>query len=326
MITNIYERNISSEKIISCSYIRKDKAWHRFKKRYFPKSYKQNIMAIVFITGTSTGIGFATAVTLAQKGHKVYASMRNPQKSPELQNLAEKENLPINIITMDVNDDASVKNGIGSVLQKEGFIDVLINNAGVSQAGPIEELPLHSFENEMQTNYFGTIRCIQAVLPSMRKRKSGCIINNTSVLGRIYMPFQSGYCASKAAVEAFSESLAQEVQPYNIRIAIVEPGVIATPIFSKGKSSISANYPRVKRVSAFYGASLKRQQIPPEVVAEAINDIIIGKSKKFRNLAGSDALPLIRYRTSLTDEEWISSVNADDETWVENMIQRSLNT
>ena len=280
-------------------------------------------MAIVFITGTSTGIGFATAVTLAQKGHKVYASMRNLQKSPELQNLAEKENLPINIITMDVNDGASVKNGIGSVLQKEGWIDVLINNAGVSQAGPVEELPIHSFEEEMQTNYFGTLRCIQAVLPSMRERKAGCIINNTSVLGRMYMQFQSGYCASKAAVEALSESLAQEVEPYNIRIAIVEPGVIATPIFRKGKSHVSVNYPRVKRVSAFYGAFLKRQ-IQPEVVAEAINDIIIGKSKKFRNLAGADALPLIRYRASLTDEEWISSVNTDDDTWVENLTQRSL--
>ncbi len=280
-------------------------------------------MAIVFITGTSTGIGFSTAVTLAKKGHKVYASMRNPQKSPELQILAEKENLSINIITMDVNDDASVQKGIGIVLQKEGFIDVLINNAGVSQAGPVEELPIHSFEKEMQTNYFGTLRCIQAVLPSMRERNAGCIINNTSVLGRMFMQFQSGYCASKAAVEALSESLAQEVQPYNIRIAIVEPGVIATPIFRKGKSPISANYPRLKRVSGFYGASLKRQ-IQPEVAAEAINDIIIGKSKKFRNLAGPDALPLIRYRASLTDEEWISSVNTDDDTWVENLTQRSL--
>ena len=280
-------------------------------------------MATVFITGTSTGIGFTTAVTLGRKGHNVYASMRNPQKSPELQNLAEKENLPIHIVTMDVNDDESVKNGIGSVLQKEGFIDVLINNAGVSQAGPIEELPIHSFEEEMQTNYFGTLRCIQAVLPSMRERKAGCIINNTSVLGKMYMPFQSGYCASKAAVEALSESLAQEVEPYNIRIAIVEPGVIATPIFRKGKSHLSVNYPRVQRVSAFYGASLKRK-IQPEVVADAINDIIIGKSKKFRNLAGSDALPLIRYRTSLTDEEWIASVNTDDDTWVQNLVQRSL--
>ncbi|MEO9069755.1 MAG: SDR family oxidoreductase [Ginsengibacter sp.] len=281
-------------------------------------------MAIIFITGTSTGIGFATAVTLAQKGNKVYASMRSPQKSPELQNLAEKEKLPIHIITMDVNDEASVKSGIGSVLQKEGLIDVLINNAGVAQAGAVEELPIHFFEEEMQTNYFGTIKCIQAVLPSMRERKSGCIINNTSVLGRTYMQFQSGYCATKAAFEAFSESLAQEVQPYNIRIAIVEPGVIATPIFSKGESASSTNYPRVKRVGAFYGASLKRKT-PPEVVAEVINDIITGKSKKFRNLAGPDALPIISYRNSLTDEEWINSVNVDDETWVRNLTEISLN-
>lgn len=281
-------------------------------------------MAIIFITGTSTGIGFATAITLARKGHKVYASMRNPQRSPELQNLAIKENLPIHIITMDVDDEASVSNGIGSVLEKEGFIDVLINNAGVAQAGPVEEIPIHSFEKEMQTNYFGTIRCTKAVLHSMRERKAGCIINNTSILGRFYEPFQSGYCASKAAVEAFSESLAQEVQPYNIRIAIVEPGVISTPIFSKGKSELSIHYPAIKRLKAFYAASLKRQT-PPEVVAEVINDIVDGKSKKFRNLAGPDALPLISSRTSITDEEWIASVNIDDDTWIENMSRMGLN-
>jgi NAD(P)-dependent dehydrogenase (short-subunit alcohol dehydrogenase family) len=281
-------------------------------------------MAIVFITGTSTGIGFATAVTLAQNGHKVYASMRNPQQSPELQNLAEKENLPIHIITMDVTDEASVKDGFEGVLQKEGFIDVLINNAGIAKGGAVEELPLDSFEKEMQANYFGTVRCIKEVLPSMRERKAGCIINNTSIAARFNGQFQSGYCASKAAVEAFSESLAQEVQPYNIRIAIVEPGVIMTPIFSKNQRHVSINYPNIKRLIAFFAASLERQT-SPTVVADVINDIIDGKSKKFRNLAGPDALPLISARTSMTDEEWINSVNIDDATWIENMSRMGLN-
>jgi NAD(P)-dependent dehydrogenase (short-subunit alcohol dehydrogenase family) len=269
-------------------------------------------MAIIFISGASTGIGFATAVALARNGHMVYASMRNPQKSPELQNLAEIENLPIHIITMDVDDEASVKHGIGGVLQKEGFIDVLVNNAGISiRWGAVEELPVESFQKMMQTNYFGTIRCIQAVLPSMRERKAGCIINNTSVAARVNGDFIAGYCASKAAVEAFSESLAQEVQPYNIRIAVVEPGVIITPIFSKHERP-------------FFAASLERQ-IQPTVVAEVINDIVDGKNTKFRNLAGPDALPLTSFRSSITDEEWINSVNIDDDVWVERMRQMGLN-
>lgn len=281
-------------------------------------------MAIIFISGTSTGIGFATAETLARKGHKVYASMRNPQKTPELQNLAERENLPIHIITMDVDDEVSVKHGIGGVLEKEGFIDVLVNNAGISKYGPVEELPFDSFQKMMQTNYFGTLRCIKAVLPSMRERKAGCIVNNTSVAARVNGDFLAGYCASKAAVEAFSESLALEVQPYNIRIAVVEPGVIMTPIFSKDERPISANYPNVKRRFAFFAASLERQ-VQPGVVAEVINDIIDGKSTKFRNLAGPDALPLTSFRTSITDEEWINTVNIDDDAWVERMKQMGLN-
>ncbi len=281
-------------------------------------------MAIIFISGTSTGIGFATAVALARNGHKVYGSMRNPQKTPELQNLAERENLPIHIITMDVDNEESVKHGIGIVLQNEGYIDVLVNNAGISISGPVEELPFDSFQKMMQTNYFGTLRCIKAVLPSMRERKAGCIINNTSVAARVNADFLAGYCASKAAVEAFSESLALEVQPYNIRIAVVEPGVIATPIFSKDEIPISANYPNTKRRSAFFSASLERQ-IQPAVVAEVIRDIVDGKSNKFRNLAGPDALPLTSFRTSITDEDWINSVNIDDDAWVERMSQRGLN-
>ena len=281
-------------------------------------------MAIILVTGSSTGIGFATALMLAQSGHKVYASMRNPQNAPELQRLAEAELLPIHIIAMDVNDDTSVKTSIESILNKEGVIDVLVNNAGIAIPGAVEELPLACFKDEMETNYFGTIRCIQAVLPNMRKRKSGCIINVTSIAGRYYGQFQSGYCASKAAVEAFSESLAQEVQPNNIRVALVEPGVILTPIFSKGAMPVSPNYPNAKRLAAFFQASLERKT-QPSVVAEVIKDIVDGTSTQFRNLAGPDASPLTSYRDSITDEEWISSVNIDDETFIANMETIGLN-
>ena len=209
-------------------------------------------MAIVLITGSSTGIGFATAKTLSKNGHTVYATMRNPQHSPQLLQYAEKENLPLHVLTMDVDSDASVKQAVESILKTEGRIDVLVNNAGIASLGPVEETPLSVYKSVMETNYFGAIRCIQAVLPAMRERRSGAIINITSVAGKIFGQAHSAYCASKAAAEALSESLAQELAPFNIRVAVVEPGVIETPIF--GKSSelpADSKYPHTRRLQAF---------------------------------------------------------------------------
>lgn len=281
-------------------------------------------MAIILITGSSTGIGYAVAETLGKNGHKVYATMRSPQRSPELQQLADKEKLPISILPMDVTDEKSVNEAISFVMEKEGHIDVLVNNAGVASRGAVEEMPLDYYRNDMETNYFGAIRCIKAVLPSMRKRRSGCVINVTSVAGKIYSNFQSTYCASKAALEAFSESLGQEVAPFNIRIALVEPGVIATPIFEKSKE-IPANtlYPNVRRLLAFFKASLENP-VPASVVGDVIKDIVNGKSKTFRNPAGPDAAPLLSWRKSLPDEDWIASGAIDNETWMNNMSKMGL--
>jgi NAD(P)-dependent dehydrogenase (short-subunit alcohol dehydrogenase family) len=209
-------------------------------------------MAIILITGCSTGIGFATAEVLARSGHTVFATMRNPQRSPELAQLAERDKLPIAILPMDVDSDESVTETVAQILDLAGQIDVLVNNAGVSSSGAVEELPMDLFRKDMETNYFGTLRCIQAVLPAMRERRSGCIISVSSIAGEFYSYFLGAYCASKAAVEALSECLAQEVQPYGIRIALVQPGVIETPIFSK-PTPIRANtsYPAIQRLAAF---------------------------------------------------------------------------
>ncbi len=275
-------------------------------------------MSIAIITGSSTGIGFATALRLAKEGHKVYATMRNPQKSPELQQLAAKEKLPIYVLAMDVDSDSSVKDTIQSVISKEGQIDVLVNNAGIAVHGSVEELTLSQYRSLMETNYFGTIRCIQEVLPSMRKRRSGCIINVTSVAGKLFSQFHSAYCGTKAAVEALSESLAQEVFSFNIRVAVVEPGVIETPIFTKGNEvPAGSQYPKIKRLMAFFSASLENH-VPPSTVAEVIKDIAEGKRNQFRNPAGPDALPLLQWRASLADEKWISAHDIDDETWIKN--------
>ena len=137
-------------------------------------------MATVLITGSSTGLGLATAVALARAGHDVYATMRNPARSPELQTIARKESLPITILRLDVDRDDSVVQAVRQVLAERGHVDVLVNNAGILAFGAVEDLPLDVFRQAMETNYFGALRCIQAVLPSMRERRSGCIVNVTS--------------------------------------------------------------------------------------------------------------------------------------------------
>ena|SRR5690348_1777731 len=134
-------------------------------------------MPSALVTGTSTGIGLATATALGRAGYDVYATMRNPARAPELSQIAAKGKLPITILTMDVDNDASVSQAIAQILGEAGRIDVLVNNAGVQGSGPVEEVPLAEFRRVMETNYFGVLRCIQAILPSMRKQRDGHIIN-----------------------------------------------------------------------------------------------------------------------------------------------------
>jgi NAD(P)-dependent dehydrogenase (short-subunit alcohol dehydrogenase family) len=154
-------------------------------------------MAVVLITGTSTGIGLATAVAFGRAEYDVYATMRNPDRAPELASVAAKERLPVKVLAMDVDDDASVDKAIAGVLADKGRIDVLVNNAGISAGGSVEELPLSEFRQAIETNYFGALRCIQAVIPGMRERRDGHIANVSSVAGKLAGPAQAPYTASK---------------------------------------------------------------------------------------------------------------------------------
>lgn len=282
-------------------------------------------MSNIIITGTSTGIGFATAVLLAKNKHTVFATMRNPSENTELQDLADKKNLPIIILPLDVTKDGSVKKAIDEVLEYTGKIDLLINNAGIGTIGPVEELSIENFINEIDTNFIGAVRCTKAVLPHMREKKSGCIINISSVGGKVFNYFSSPYSASKAALEAFSECLAMEVLPFNIRVVVVEPGVIDTPLQSKSKRQIKeTHYPNLERSIAFFSAATDHH-VPPDVVAEVINDIVDGKSTHFRNPAGPDSAPALGFRASLSDEDWIASAGMDEKTWIKTMEGMHLN-
>jgi NAD(P)-dependent dehydrogenase (short-subunit alcohol dehydrogenase family) len=281
-------------------------------------------MSVIIVTGCSTGIGYATAETLARNGHTVYATMRTPKATPQLQQLADANQLPLTVLPLDVLDEKSIQEAVNFVLAKEGVIDVLVNNAGIGAWTAIEETPLDLFKLVMDTNYFGTIRCIQAVLPSMRERRMGSIINVSSGAGKVFSNFHGAYASSKAAVEALSESLAQEVKPFNIQVAIVEPGIIETPIFNKVNGiSNQTRYPNIKRFLSLFAASLEAHR-PPSSVAEVINEIVSGKRTTLRSLAGSDAEGLLAWRASMSDEDWINSAALTDEEWANNMEQMGL--
>src|SRR6266705_3733794 len=246
-------------------------------------------MGSVLITGTSSGIGLATALAFGRAGHKVHATMRNPSRAPALAEIAARERLPIAVSAMDVDSDPSVAEGIGRLLRDGAPLDVLVNNAGIERAGSVEELALADFRAVMETNYFGAIRCIQAVLPGMRERRNGCIINIASVAGRIACSPLAPYTASKFALEALSEVLAQEVKAFNIRVAIVEPGIIDTPMARRiAAPAGGSNYPHTSRMAGLFQASLANATAPA-VVAEKIREIIESGTWRLRHPVGLDA-------------------------------------
>ena len=274
-------------------------------------------MSKVLITGTSSGIGFETAIVLSRAGHSVFASMRNLERGAALREIVEKEQLPISIFEMDVDSDESVDAATSAIGAQTGCIDVLVNNAGIERTGSIEGLALDDFKATMETNYFGALRSIRAWLPDMLKRQSGCIINVTSVAGRIACSPLAPYTASKFALEALSEALAQEVKPFNIRVAIVQPGIIDTAMSRRVEGArTDAAYPQVRRFGHMFEASLEKPT-PPTIVAEKIREIIESGTQKLRHPVGPDAEGFLGWRASLTDEEWIEWGALPDEAWYE---------
>jgi len=265
-------------------------------------------MPIALITGTSTGIGHATALHLARHGYHVFASMRDPaaKGAATLTDAATAERLHLEILQLDVNDPPSAERAVRDVQQKADRIDVLINNAGIG-GGAIEETPEEILKTVFETNFFGAMRLIRAVLPGMRQRQSGAIVNVTSVAGRLATSPQHAYEASKFALEAASEILAQEVRRFHIRVAIIEPGVILTPMFAKSMRDPNLKSPYVDfelRLRRIFG---KRLEAPsqPELVATTIRHALETDQPKLRYPVGEDAHHWITGRQRVTDEDWV---------------------
>ncbi len=272
-------------------------------------------MRSVLITGTSKGIGYETALAFARAGHRVHATMRNPSKSPALGEMAAKENLPITVSAIDVDKDHSVREGIAAIQSQHGPVDVLVNNAGVERAGSIEEQSMDDFRATMETNYFGALRCIKAVVPQMRQRRSGTIINISSVAGSFSHPPMTAYCASKWALEAMSESLACEMKTFGVRVALVKPGIIDTSMAQRISTTGNSEYPHAARIASFFAATLQNAPAPPSLVAQKVLEIATSGSWQLRHPVGPDAVPLIEWRKGMTDEQWVELHSADEEEY-----------
>lgn len=277
-------------------------------------------MKSVLITGSSRGIGLETALVFGRAGYQVFATLRNPEKATALRQKIKEESLPISIHTMDVNSDESVTSCIKGIMQEYGSIDVLINNAGLGINGSIEELPMSEFKAVMETNYFGVIRCIKSILPEMRKKQAGCIINVSSVSGRLASSPLGPYSASKFALEAMSEALAQEVKPFNIRVRILQPGIIDTDMAREISEEDTSIYPNSKRMADLFTASLQNPT-SATLVADKILEIADSNTWQLRHPVGPDANPFIGWRFSMSDEEWVNWNAVSDEEWY-NAVER----
>ena len=265
-------------------------------------------MPTILITGTSTGIGLATALRFARAGYRTWATMRDLGKAAPLREAREAEGVDVALLRLDVTDLASIESAMAEVLP--GGLDVLVNNAGWAGGAPLEIVPEDQHRAMFEANYFGAIRMIQAVLPHMRERRSGTIVNLTSIAGLIAMPNQVPYTASKWALEGASEALAHEVRRFGIRVKIIEPGVIMTNIFDNAKSQTifdrSSPYVDVmRRNGKFYSAGHRANQAP-EIVADAILDAVESGSDRLRYVVGADAESILRGRTAMRDEEWVA--------------------
>src|ERR671932_2735079 len=263
---------------------------------------------VAIVTGSSTGIGYETSIALARNGFLTYATMRNLNKSENIKSAATKENLPLHVTQLDVTDDASVKNAVEAILSKEGRVDILVNNAGYGLNGAFEDLSMEEIEAQYETNVFGLIRTTQAVLPIMRKQNSGTIVNISSGAGRFGFPGGSAYASTKFAVEGLSESMSYELEPFGIKVVIVEPGVIRTN-FGNGlvvaRKSQDPNSPysqMMKKIGTSFEELMKNSS-SPDLVANVVLKAVKDENPNLSYLAGNDVEQWLGAKRNMSDEE-----------------------
>ncbi len=263
---------------------------------------------IAVVTGSNSGIGRSTAIHLAQKGFTVYGTMRSLDRGQKLSKMAEAAGVSVLPIVCDVTDSSSVADAMSQVLADAGSIDVLVNNAGVGGNGTVEECSIDRFAEVMDVNLHGAVRCIQAVLPQMRERGSGTIVNVTSIIGQFAAVGQAPYVASKFAAEGMSEELAHELAPFGIRVVIVQPGVVKTAILPKNMdvpNKTGAYDMHYQRLFDFYAAGLQAPGDPADTAA-TIYEAITTDEPKLRWTCGWGGPEITASRPKVTNEQWVA--------------------
>ncbi|MEH6590722.1 MAG: SDR family oxidoreductase [Halioglobus sp.] len=263
-------------------------------------------MSVILVTGASTGIGQETALHMARKGHDVYAAVRSPDTATDLKEKIAQEQLSVTVIRLDLVDPQSIDSAVSDIMARSGRIDALVNNAGIGGGQAVEMTTLEDAREIFETNYFGNVSVLRAITPIMRKQKSGRIVTVGSLAGQVVMGCHAHYSASKWAMEGLSEALAQEMAEFNVKVSIIEPGCVLTPIWGKG-SLPEGDQPYINslmRLGRFFEFGLTRPAMP-EDVAEAIAHAIESDKPHFRYPVGHDAVETVAARASVSDDEWM---------------------
>ena len=281
---------------------------------------------ISVVTGANSGIGRATAIHLASQGHEVFGTVRSRDKAGKLQAMSAEAGVEINLVELDVADDESVRHGFAEILAAtDGVVDVLVNNAGVGGNAVAEECPPSMYLDVMNVNLCGAVRCLQQVLPGMRERRRGAIVNITSIAGRMAALAQSPYVTSKWAFEGLSEGLAQELAPFGVRVVIIEPGVTKSAIFAKNidaPNQSGAYDTAYRRLFQFYAAGLASATDPFEVGA-LIHHAVTTDEPQLRYSISWGGRELIDGRAAMTDDDWVAlGAWADDNQYYDDFARK----
>ena len=263
---------------------------------------------VALVTGSSSGIGYETSLSLARNGYFTYATMRDLTKADEIKKIAENENLPLKVIELDVDNEESTENAIKTIIDEKQRIDVLVNNAGWGIWGTAEDVSMKEFREQFETNFFSVVRMIQKVAPVMRKQGTGNIVNISSVAGRIGFPVSTAYISSKFAIEGLSESLRYELGPFGINVIIIEPGVIKTNFFDSMRTAKKADENDVYRditIKVISGVKMMAEMgTPPKEVANVIIKSLKEEKPLPRYVVGNDAAMFLEAKKMKTDIEF----------------------
>ncbi len=260
------------------------------------------------MTGANSGIGRATALELAKRGYNVYGTVRSTSRASKLHTAAAEASVTVKLVELDISSDQSVRNGFAEIFERAGKIDHLVNNAGVGGNGVVEETTSERLAEVFDVDLIGTVRCIRQVLPGMRERGRGTIVNISSVAGRIGAIAQAPYVAAKWALEGISEQLAIEVAPFGIRVAIVEPGITKSSIFGKNvdaPNDSEAYDEQYARMLQMYAAGYLHASDASEV-GKAVLTAIEAEDDRLRYPVSWGGRSIVEGRRKMTDEEWIA--------------------